>query len=91
MAELIQKVPAGTRIWITADHGMINVQEKVVLGRDNSLLIDIATIAGEPALVSATNLAMSTGRESETPRQSSSRRTADEISPGTKSRTLYTE
>ncbi|MFY8255028.1 MAG: alkaline phosphatase family protein, partial [Candidatus Planktophila sp.] len=42
MAELIQKVPAGTRIWITADHGMINVQEKIVLGRDNSLLTDIA-------------------------------------------------
>jgi predicted AlkP superfamily pyrophosphatase or phosphodiesterase len=50
MAELIQKVPAGTRIWITADHGMINVQEKVVLGRDNSLLTDIATIAGEPRM-----------------------------------------
>jgi predicted AlkP superfamily pyrophosphatase or phosphodiesterase len=50
MAELVQKVPAGTRIWITADHGMINVQEKVVLGRDNSLLTDIATIAGEPRM-----------------------------------------
>jgi predicted AlkP superfamily pyrophosphatase or phosphodiesterase len=50
VAQLLQKVPAGTRIWITADHGMINVQEKVVLGRDNSLLTDIATIAGEPRM-----------------------------------------
>lgn len=50
VAQLIEKVPAGTRIWITADHGMINVQEKVVLGRDNALLTDIATIAGEPRM-----------------------------------------
>ena len=50
VAQLLQKVPTGTRIWITADHGMINVQEKVVLGRDNSLLTDIATIAGEPRM-----------------------------------------
>lgn len=48
--QLLAKVPQGTRIWITADHGMINVQEKVVLGRDNSLLVDVATIAGEPRM-----------------------------------------
>jgi len=45
---LIEKVPQGTRIWVTADHGMINVTEKVVLGQDNDLLTDIAVIAGEP-------------------------------------------
>jgi predicted AlkP superfamily pyrophosphatase or phosphodiesterase len=50
MAQLLSRVPKGTRIWITADHGMINVHEKVVLGRDNSLLVDIATIAGEPRM-----------------------------------------
>ncbi|MEY4291238.1 MAG: hypothetical protein RL130_1180 [Actinomycetota bacterium] len=50
VAQLLAKVPKGTRIWITADHGMINVQEKVVMGRDNSLLEDIATIAGEPRM-----------------------------------------
>lgn len=50
VAQLIAKVPSGTRIWITADHGMINVEEKIVMGRDNSLLTDIATIAGEPRM-----------------------------------------
>lgn len=50
VAQLLQKVPTGTRIWITADHGMINVQEKVVMGHDNSLLTDVATIAGEPRM-----------------------------------------
>jgi predicted AlkP superfamily pyrophosphatase or phosphodiesterase len=45
---LITQVPRGTRIWVTADHGMINVGEKVVLGQDNDLLNDIAVIAGEP-------------------------------------------
>jgi hypothetical protein len=45
---LIAQVPRGTRIWVTADHGMINVGEKVVLGLDNDLLTDISIIAGEP-------------------------------------------
>jgi len=48
VALLIEQVPRGTRIWVTADHGMINVGEKVVLGQDNQLLTDISVIAGEP-------------------------------------------
>ena len=48
MAELIQKVPAGTRIWITADHGMINVEEMIVIGQDNPLLTGVSVVAGEP-------------------------------------------
>ncbi len=47
-ADLIAKVPTGTRIWLTADHGMINVGEKIILGQENDLLKDIAVIAGEP-------------------------------------------
>lgn len=50
VAQLIDKAPAGTRIWITADHGMINVQEKIVMGLGNSLLTGVATIAGEPRM-----------------------------------------
>ena len=48
VAQLLEKAPRGTRIWITADHGMINVGEKVIMGQENSLLTDIAVIAGEP-------------------------------------------
>jgi len=48
VAQLLAKVPQGTRLWVTADHGMINVGEKIILGRDNDLLRDIAVIAGEP-------------------------------------------
>ena len=48
VAQLLTKVPKGTRLWVTADHGMINVGEKIILGRDNDLLRDIAVIAGEP-------------------------------------------
>jgi hypothetical protein len=47
---LMQKLPQGTRIWLTADHGMINVEEKIVLGQENDLLTDIAVIAGEPRM-----------------------------------------
>lgn len=48
VAQLQERVPKGTRIWITGDHGMINVEEKIVMGQDNSLLDGIETIAGEP-------------------------------------------
>jgi hypothetical protein len=46
----MQKLPRGTRIWLTADHGMINVEEKIVMGSDNDLLTDVAVIAGEPRM-----------------------------------------
>jgi predicted AlkP superfamily pyrophosphatase or phosphodiesterase len=48
VATLLQKLPRQTRLWLTADHGMINVGEKIVIGEGNNLLEDIATIAGEP-------------------------------------------
>ena len=48
LSALIMKLPRGTRVWLTADHGMINVEEKIILGLDNPLLNGIATIAGEP-------------------------------------------
>lgn len=48
--ELVQKLPTGTRIWLTADHGMINVEEKLILGVENDLLTDISVIAGEPRM-----------------------------------------
>jgi hypothetical protein len=47
-ATLIERLPRGTRIWITADHGMVNAEEKIVLGRENSLLEGISLVAGEP-------------------------------------------
>ena len=48
VGQLLEKLAKGVRIWITADHGMINVGEKVVMGLDNNLLDGIATVAGEP-------------------------------------------
>ena len=48
--ELMRKLPKGTRIWLTADHGMINVDEKVIMGNENDLLTDVAVIAGEPRM-----------------------------------------
>jgi predicted AlkP superfamily pyrophosphatase or phosphodiesterase len=50
VATLITKLPKGVRFWITADHGMINVGEKIVMGVDNDLLTNIETIAGEPRM-----------------------------------------
>jgi predicted AlkP superfamily pyrophosphatase or phosphodiesterase len=48
VATLLQKLPRQTRLWLTADHGMINVGEKIVIGQGNDLAENIATIAGEP-------------------------------------------
>jgi predicted AlkP superfamily pyrophosphatase or phosphodiesterase len=48
VATLLQKLPRQTRLWLTADHGMINVGEKIVIGQGNNLTESIATIAGEP-------------------------------------------
>ena len=50
VAQLLEKLPSGVRIWVTADHGMINVEEKIVMGVDNSLLEGIAIVAGEPRM-----------------------------------------
>ncbi|MEN9687479.1 MAG: hypothetical protein RL381_491 [Actinomycetota bacterium] len=48
--KLITTLPRGTRIWVTADHGMINVDEKYIIGTENDLDIDISVIAGEPRM-----------------------------------------
>ena len=50
IASLIDQLPQGVRIWVTSDHGMINTEEKIVMGSDNKLLEGIATIAGEPRM-----------------------------------------
>jgi predicted AlkP superfamily pyrophosphatase or phosphodiesterase len=48
VSQLMKEVPKGTRIWVTSDHGMINVQEKIIIGQDNPLLTGVSLIAGEP-------------------------------------------
>ena len=52
VAELItglrDRLPKGTRLWVTADHGMINVGEKIILGQDNNLMKNVTLVGGEP-------------------------------------------
>ena len=48
VSQLMKEVPKGTRIWVTSDHGMINVEEKMIIGQDNPLLTGVSVIAGEP-------------------------------------------
>lgn len=52
VAELItglrNRLPKGTRLWVTADHGMINVGEKIILGQDNNLMQNVTLLGGEP-------------------------------------------
>ena len=48
VSQLMKEVPKGTRIWVTSDHGMMNVEDKIIIGQDNPLLTGINVIAGEP-------------------------------------------
>ena len=48
VSQLMKEVPKGTRLWVTSDHGMINVEEKIIIGQDNPLLTGVNVIAGEP-------------------------------------------
>lgn len=47
-SNLMKEMPQGTRIWLTSDHGMINVNKKIIIGQDNPLLEGITVIGGEP-------------------------------------------
>jgi hypothetical protein len=48
VSQLMKEVPKGTRIWVTSDHGMMNVEEMIVIGQDNPLLTGVSVVAGEP-------------------------------------------
>ena len=48
VSQLMKEVPKGTRMWVTSDHGMINVEEKITIGQDNPLMHGVSVIAGEP-------------------------------------------
>jgi predicted AlkP superfamily pyrophosphatase or phosphodiesterase len=50
VSDLMAQTPKGTRLWLTADHGMINVGEKITLGVDNDLMVDVKVLAGEPRM-----------------------------------------
>jgi hypothetical protein len=48
VSQLMKEVPRGTRIWVTSDHGMVNVEEKIIIGQENQLLEGVSVVAGEP-------------------------------------------
>jgi hypothetical protein len=48
VSQLMKEVPKGTRMWVTSDHGMVNVEEKIIIGQNNPLLEGVSVIAGEP-------------------------------------------
>lgn len=48
LLQLMREVPSGTRIWVTSDHGMVNVDKKIVIGKENHLIDGVSVIAGEP-------------------------------------------
>ena len=48
ITRLIAELPQATKIYITADHGMINVGQKIILGVDNDLMDGVTLVGGEP-------------------------------------------
>lgn len=45
---LLSDLPKGTRLWITADHGMINRNSATIIGKENDLMTDVMLLGGEP-------------------------------------------
>ena len=48
IGRLQRELPRGTRLWVSADHGMVNREEICVIGKDNNLLTDVVLLGGEP-------------------------------------------
>ena len=48
ITNLVNRLPKNTDLYVTADHGMVNVGEKIVLGQDNELMRNISLVGGEP-------------------------------------------
>ena len=48
ITKLVENLPKGSRMWITADHGMINRDDFCVLGKGNDLLQNVSLLGGEP-------------------------------------------
>mgnify|MGYP006267682665 CR=1 FL=1 len=48
ITKLVENLPKGSRMWITADHGMINRDDFCVLGKENDLLQNVSLLGGEP-------------------------------------------
>jgi len=45
---LADNAPANTDFYVTADHGMVNVGEKIILGQENRLMDGVTLVGGEP-------------------------------------------
>ena len=48
ITKLRDRLPKNTDLYVTADHGMVNVGEKIVLGVENDLMQNISLVGGEP-------------------------------------------
>ena len=46
--QIVNQLPKNTQFFITADHGMVNPEEKIILGRDNPLMNYVTLVGGEP-------------------------------------------
>ncbi|MEJ0014823.1 MAG: hypothetical protein WDN07_04715 [Actinomycetota bacterium] len=50
VTQLALQLPKNTDLYVTADHGMVNVGEKIVLGRDNDLMQNVTLVGGNRGL-----------------------------------------
>lgn len=48
VGRLLEALPIGSRLWLISDHGMVNAEERLVLGVENDLMRDVTLVGGEP-------------------------------------------
>ncbi len=63
IAQIVNQLPKNTHFFITADHGMVNAGEKIILGQDNPLIENVTLVGGEPR---ARHMYVELGSETET-------------------------
>lgn len=50
VTRLVNELPRNARFYLTADHGMVNAGEKIILGESNPLMNNVTLVGGEPRM-----------------------------------------
>jgi hypothetical protein len=50
VTRLVNELPRNAQFYLTADHGMVNAGEKIILGESNPLMNNVTLVGGEPRM-----------------------------------------
>jgi len=50
VTRLVNELPRNSQFYLSADHGMVNAGEKIILGEGNPLMNNVTLVGGEPRM-----------------------------------------